>query len=313
MVIDFLCNQVFDGWEPSDPRLGGTEESIVQWAKHLKSLGHTVRVYRNGRLKHSPDGYFERYNYDGSGDFTINIKSSDIAPKGPTLYLTNETNATDLDLSAYDGVIWPSSWAARNIPVNNANLYVIPHGYDPQTIFPGLKVPKQCFYASSPDRGLETLLKVWPDVYAQHPEATLLVTYAAPSEVVPGVMFLGECTEDEMNHIYQTSDIWCHPCSGGELFCITGIKAQVAGCVPVVMPTMALAETVRGGYFAKTEQAYKEVLIKALSDRETNADIRKGLADQHYADWAETAELLLRTMGEVLNYKQIVDVPNTEK
>lgn len=285
MRIDFLVNYVHGGWKPTDKRLGGTEESVVEWAKELSRRGHQTIVYDNDT----------RDLYTGDSDITINVKSWDTDPKGPTLYLTNETNASDLDLSKYLGVIWPSKWARDNIPVNN-KTFILPHGYNSKEIYPGKKVPKQCLYASSPDRGLDTLLRAWPSVLVSHPDATLIVTYGAQLYDIPGVTYL-DATEQEMNELYRTSDIWAYPCSGGELYCMTGIKAQAAGCVPVIIPTMALVETVKVGYIAHKDN-YAERLIYALGDNREG--YREALVKENYPDWQDSTDRLLEIIEEVL-------------
>ena len=272
MVINFLVNEVSGGWEPTDTRLGGSEEAVVKWAEEFAAQGHEVHVFRNGRSNSWKEylqdcgslNYWPREMYKGGGDVCINVKSSEIAPKEPTVYFTNETNASSLDLSAYKAVVWPSQWCVDNIPVNNPNVFVVPHGYDPAKIYPSKKIPKQCLYASSPDRGLDVLLDVWPQVYAAHPDASLIVTYGAEGRDIPGVTFLGSVDEDLMDELYRTSEYWCHPCTGVELFCITGLKAQSAGCWPVIIPAMALKETVKFGTFS-TIEGYADALLDALN------------------------------------------------
>lgn len=292
MRINILCNFIVGGWKPTDIRLGGTEESIVEWAKELKKRGHQVTIYDNDT----------RDSYNGGGDICINIKSSEIDSKEPTLYLTNETDADQKDLSKYAGVIWPSNWAKDNIPVNNINKYILPHGYDPEKIYPTKKVPKQCFYASSPDRGLDTLLEVWPTVLGAHPDATLLVTYGGH---VPGVMNLGEVDEDTMNDLYRTSDFWCHPASGGELYCMTGKKAQVAGCIPIIIPVMALNETVRRGFKAETAKDYAQTLIEALNTPEKFKDIMRQdvIKNANAVTWEQSTDQLLQIIETALQSK----------
>lgn len=295
MRISFIVNEVAGGWEPTDTRLGGTEEAVVKWAEEFVKQGHDVMVCRNGRLDdltviHNDVVYVARTKFM-SEDFlngmpmaqvTINVKSSDIKPRKDckTIYVTNETNASDLDLSAFDAVVWPSHWAKSHIPVNNNNVFVVPHGYDPERIKPCKKILKQCLYASSPDRGLDFLLGVWAtQVHPAHPDATLIVTYGAKGLKVPGVTFLGDVDEGMMDELYATSDVWAYPCNGGELYCITGIKAQAAACVPVIIPTMALSETVPLGYMA-TQEDYGETLVKALNDNKGREHIRNRLFAQ---------------------------------
>lgn len=299
MRINFLVNQVQGGWEPTDTRLGGTEESVVRWAEELAKRGHRVNVYSNLRedkdvpLNHNGVTYYDRTEWVYMPmDGCINIKSSEVAPKEPTLYLTNETDATSKDLSKYLGVIWPSEWALENIPVNNPVRYVLPHGYDHTKIYHDKKVRKQCLYASSPDRGLDVLLRAWPEIYAAHPDATLKVTYGAPEYDFPGIEFLGEVDEERMNQLYRESEYWLHPCTGGELFGITGIKAQAAGCWPVYVPTMALAETVKYGTKSTFETFAKDV-IEALNTAPNPPTLK-------YDNWETSTDRLLEIIYDTL-------------
>lgn len=309
MRIGFLVNPVFDGWEPDDRRLGGTEESLVEWASELTKIGHDVEVHRNPRSSGTSTAiykgaWYKPRQHECDADIWINVKTLDKVNDGQdfskTLYLTNEVDATRHDLSAFASIIFPSQWAEENIPVNNPRRFILPHGYDPSKIYPGKKIPKQCLYASSPDRGLETLLRVWPKVHAAHPDATLKVTYGATEFDFPGIEFLGEVDEETMNQLYRESDVWCHPCNGGELYGITGIKAQAAGCVPVIIPAMALKETVRHGYFTD-EAHYAETLIKALDEPEKRSEIRKALSKERYPDWQDSTDQLLKIIREVLH------------
>jgi len=301
LTISFLVNPVVNGWNPADTRLGGTEESVVRWAEELSNRGHLVRVHQNGfEGSHNKVAYYPRHKYldhahNGWANVCINIKSSEASPKEPTFYLTNETDATRLDLSAYEAVIWPSEWANDNIPVNNKTV-ILPHGYDSDKIKPGSKINKQVLYASSPDRGLDLLLACWPSVYEAHPDANLIVTYGAPAQDIAGVTFLGEVDEDMMNELYATSDVWAHPCSGGELYGITGIKAQASGCVPVYIPTMALAETVRHGV-ACDEFNFRDRLIQTLGNEKLKANIREQLSKEDFVDWKKSTTILENIIG----------------
>lgn len=299
--IDYKNLEAVWGWEPTDKRLGGTEESVVRWAEELVKRGHKVNVFKNGKTESTHNGvnYYQTEAYVRyPADFYITVKASHIKPAGPTLYLTNETDVSEADLSAYLGVIWPSEWARDNIPVNN-RTFILPHGYDETQIYPGKKIPKQCLYASSPDRGLETLEQIWPSIVDNHPDAHLYVSYGA--NIGTPNTTCGEFTEAEMNELYRTSDIWVHPCSGGELFGISGIKAQAAGAIPVYFPTMALAETVEDGVSCTDPRDMYEKLDALLGDEEEKAKIRKRLSKIHFANWSDSTDRLLRIIEKVLN------------
>lgn len=303
MRINFILNEIQGGFEPDDVRLGGSEDSVVQWAEHLVKRGHKVFVYRNSpdrKIPYFHNGviYDERKYYNGGGDICINVKSSDTPIQEKTIYLTNEIDADKLDLKKFLGVIWPSEWAEEHIRVNNPLRFIVPYGYDPKRIYPVEKIAKQCLYASSPDRGLEVLLRAWPKVVQAHPDANLYVTYGAPTYDVQNVFFVGNITEDTMDSLYRESEIWCHPCTGIELFCITGLKAQAAGCVPVIIPKMALKETVKHGYFAKQDN-YADMLIKALN--EPHDFVLDAMAREKYPTWDDSTDRLLEVIKTVLS------------
>lgn len=296
MRINIIAGKVLHGWEPTDKRLGGTEDAVVQWSKRLKERGHEVKVYRNGRGEEH-EGYYERDTYYPDADATINVNSSDIPAMGPTIYITNETNASTLDLSSYDAVVWPTEFALDTIPVNNPNKFIIPYGYDETKIYPEKKIKNQCLYASSPDRGLDVLERIWPRVVERFPDAQLIVTYGGKIDG-PNVT-CGEFTEEEMNQLYRTSDIWVHPCNGGELFCITGIKAQVAEMIPVYFPTMALGETVKEGYPCMDEIDMYRKLCELMGNERKKGKIRQLLRTHYYDTWDDSTEAIEEVLKSI--------------
>lgn len=303
MTISLIVNPVFtygkEGWEPDDDFLGGTEESVVEWSRRLKTLGYDVIVYKNGKegTWHGVP-YLDRSKYQPKG-LTINFNSSDIPRQEPTWYFTNQTNAKDLDLSGYDGVLVPSKWALDNLGISHPNIQVLPHGYNHHLIYPKKKIAYQCLYASSPDRGLEELLNHWPEIITAVPEATLIVTYGGAIDL-PGVMNMGKVDEETMNELYNTSQFWLHPCTGAELYCISAIKAQAALAVPIYYPTMALSETVRWGVRANRNN-FSQRVIKAMQDKKYlyNLLAHAKIQELPYPNWDTTTVHLLRLIGLV--------------
>lgn len=299
--VDYKNQTMVFGWEPTDKRMGGTEESVREWGKELVKRGHQVSVYRNETLNpvHELDGvkYLPRNDYQGGGDICVNIKSSDVPPKEPTLYLTNEVDLKDVDLSAYLGVIWPSQWAVDNYPVNN-RTFILPHGYDSTNVYPAEKVRKQCIYASSPDRGLHILEQVWPLVVDAHPDAHLYVTYGGRLNAENTTY--GEFTEKEMNKLFRESEFWLHPCTGGELFGMAGIKAQAAHCIPIYYPAMALVETVRAGVKCQDPRELYEAIVRLMDDVDECNMIRKRLAGIKFDNWEDSTDILEYIIKQVV-------------
>lgn len=301
MKISIIVNPIYvygsEGWSPESVRLGGSEECVVEWGRRLVSRGHQVKVFHNG--KHGAyDGvkYLPHAKYE-PGDISLNVNYPQFHHTGKAIYWTSLTN--NPDLSKFNAVCALSQYALDNTNILHKNTYIVPPGYDPIKIYPEEKIPKQCLYASSPDRGLDVLLEAWPKVYEAHPDATLIVTYGAEGRNIPGVTFLGEVDEDLMSELFRTSDVWAYPCTGVELYGMTGIKAQVAHCTPVIIPHMALSETVEFGVFCNREN-YTESLIKTLSGIRT-----KDWREIHYGGWKfptweDSTDKLLEVMQKVL-------------
>lgn len=147
------------------------------------------------------------------------------------------------------------------------------NGIDPED-FKGLedaikRDPHKIFYGSSHVRGLAYLYEIWPEVKAAIPDATLDVYYGresydkvhrgnperlkwmddmiARAKTLDGVTDHGKVGQDEINqHIFE-SGVWAYPCPFPEVYCITAIKAQAGGAVPVSTNFAALDEVVQFG------------------------------------------------------------------
>lgn len=300
--IVFVCNPVFtygkDGWSPHDTFLSGTEESVREWASEMVRKGFDVTVYYNGEPTMYEGVDYMPYEAYIPGDVDINIKHSEFWHGAPTWYLTNEFDVARKDLRQFEGVILPSKWAADNLGYYG-KFKIVPHGFNSDKIYPERKINKQVLYCSSPDRGLNELLEMWPEIYEAHKDATLLVTYTPDNlPVLDGVMYLGQVDDEFMNSLYRSSDVWAYPCNGGELYCMSGIKAQVSGCIPVYYPTQALSETVRVGVKCDSGNFVPQI-IDLLGNSHKKKWIREHLAAETYPDWQESTRILLNAIGAI--------------
>lgn len=165
-------------------------------------------------------------------------------------------------IAARDGYTGPFAFAANGIDL---------------TQFPALtqeddaqRDPYKVVYGSSPDRGLARLLRAWPKIRTREPRATLDIYYSwdlleyamrylpavreqhktlrAEAEGMwdLGVTVKGGVDHMELARAYRTAGIWAYPTTFEEISCITAMKAQAAGCRPVVLNSGALAETLNG-------------------------------------------------------------------
>jgi SAM-dependent methyltransferase/glycosyltransferase involved in cell wall biosynthesis len=127
--------------------------------------------------------------------------------------------------------------------------------------------PYHFVYASSPDRGLLTLLELWPRILERWPEASLDIFYGwrgietlgchpqnakavatlhhfcSEKMQQKGICERGMVNARTLARELQRASIWAYPTAFEEAFCITAIKARAAGCIPVTSRLAALTET----------------------------------------------------------------------
>ena len=164
---------------------------------------------------------------------------------------------------------------------------------------------KRVIYTSSYDRGLEHLLALWPKVKEAVPEATLDIFYGwtlfdkfhkdNPSSAkwkermlemmkAPGVTEFGRVSQEAIAKEMSETGIWAYPTHFGEINCITALKAQAYGAIPVVVNYAALKTSVQFGakvdgdiYDPEVKETFTQELIKALN---------KDWDRQEMMDWA---------------------------
>lgn len=193
--------------------------------------------------------------------------------------------------------------------------------------------PHKIFYGSSHVRGLAYLYEIWPEVKAAVPEATLDVYYGresydkvhkgnpermrwmdnmiAKAKELDGVTDHGKVSQDDIvRHIFE-SGVWAYPCPFPEVYCITAIKVQAGGCIPVSTNFAALDETVQfgtkinipndgesGRADEKFLQEYKEKLIWWLQHPEEQGKIRaKMMSWARTKSWQSVAETWVGEFG----------------
>lgn len=152
---------------------------------------------------------------------------------------------------------------------------------------------KRVIYTSSYDRGLEHLLALWPKVKEAVPGATLDIYYGwqlfdrfykdNPASMkwkermlemmkATGITEHGRIPQEQVAKEMGESGIWAYPTHFGEINCITALKAQAYGAVPVVVDYAALKTSVQFGvkvdgdiYDPEVKETFTNELIRALN------------------------------------------------
>lgn len=132
-------------------------------------------------------------------------------------------------------------------------------------------------WSSSPDRGLDVLLGLWPTIRGLYPDAELHIYYGwnmidkiinamrgrggqagyleyIKSQIIGkmyelgnedgGIYNHGRVNQDELAKAMYKSTFWGYPTQFMETFCITAIENQAAGVIPITSKLAALQETV---------------------------------------------------------------------
>lgn len=297
----------------------GSEEAVIYMSQHLAQLGYLVTVLADPP-KNSPHSTpesnprFLDTNSCKETTFDIGIawrmpwSAEAIKKYARTVYLwphdTFDSRLSAKDIDGFDGVLWISKWQREYWMLKNPELAkfepIFGNGINPEQFQPvkERKNPYSCIYGSNYSRGLEVLLDIWPRIKLQYPQATLDIYYGwqhwgllSPQKEAKlrkqvavykplGVTEHGLVSHEELNRAYEQSSFWTYPCFCPEVFCITAIRAQLAGAIPVIIDGSALPETVRHGYKCSSSTEYFDTLSNALAHaNEITLDDRKAMGN----------------------------------
>ena len=291
-------------WDPDTIHRGitGSEEAVIYVSQKLAAIGFKVVVFGDPPPDsvHSSSISNPRFMsldrpYPGSLDIAISWRMPHIAKElkrhVPKVYFwpadTMDRRLPKEMIEAFDGVLWLSEWQRKQwMSINPAFAdftSVFGNGINPEDFqdVQERENPYSCIYGSNYARGLEIMLDIWPAVKEQYPQATLDIYYGwqhwgclSPEkeekmrEQIPRLKDVcdhGLVGHLELNRAYGQASFWTYPCIRPETFCITAIRAQMSGAIPVIIEGSALSETVKHGYKCHDRNAYLSTLISAMS------------------------------------------------
>ncbi len=343
--IAILCGPGFEEWSPSSIKtgLGGSEQAVVYLGKELQKLGWKVTVFANpGKAAGDFEGvkYLPWYMLNPKDNFNVlvlwrNIGFVDFKPKAKftMVWMHDVPNNPDFTedrvdkvnkiavLSEFHKGLLRLDRGGKFEPMPNEKVFLTGNGIVPMK--PSKKVkrdPHRLIYSSSPDRGLVFLLKMWPDIIKEVPDANLHIFYGfnifdaihkgAPGRMKwkqmvvdlmkqPGITYHGRVGHNELHKEQAQAGIWAYPTDFDEISCITGMECQALGAVPVTTTVGAVNETVKNGVKVdvdiRTEEGqkeYKEQLIKLLKNPKKQKEYRDNMmkwAQEHFL-WSNVAK-----------------------
>jgi glycosyltransferase involved in cell wall biosynthesis len=281
----------------------GSEEAMIYMSEKLARLGYQVVVFGNppeGSLHSLPEANprFVSADYNDGSLFDIAIvwrmpwMAEELRKRAKKVYLwphdTTQGPLTESQINGFDDVLWLSQWQREHWIMFHPGFAkftkIFGNGINPDQ-FDQVQErlnPYACIYGSNYSRGLEILLDIWPTIKRQFPLATLDIYYGwqnwgmlSPEKEakmrnqvekysILDVQEHGLVSHEQLNQAYGRASLWTYPCIAEETFCISALRAQLAGAIPVIIDGSALKETVRHGFKCSTSQKYLETLLKAM-------------------------------------------------
>ena len=319
--------------------VGGSEEAVIYLAREFAKLGWKPVVYADPIREGVYDGveYLAHYKFNTRDNFNIlllwrALPFVEMNCKAKKTYLwthdiQNPIEYTKERLDKVDKIFVLSHAQRDNLPdVPDDKFIISSNGYFEH--FPEIKPennPHWCLWTSSYDRGLENLLNIWPEIKKAVPNAQLHCFYGwqlfahfyrgnpermswmrKMEELLKqdGVTHHDRVSQPEMEKWYKKCGLFTYPSHFYEINCLSAIKAQLWGAVPITTDFAALKETVKYGKRIEGEiyensalspkllEDYKLELIKALKDEKWQEEQRKLMmpwARENYS-WEKVAK-----------------------
>jgi|GEM_PF-262029 len=284
--IAIYCDEYSQSWwphwgprSPESEGAGGSEEAVIFLARELVLLGFQVIVYGDPPAEDvgmSNDGVFWRpytaYNVLDPPDVFIAWRyhiSSVLGrnAKVKFLWLHDMLGAQEGEIyqliqeNTIDFVLTGSKFHSRAMGKSLANYTkVLGYGLLEKYFYDGDNDKYTGIYASSPIRGLQQLLDVWPSIYERIPEAKLKIYYGFSDSVLKwgrdqnipqweewvsymknlikslekmNVEYIGLVQHHEIAIAYSRAGFALYPTSFSETGCVSLMKALAMGAIPI--------------------------------------------------------------------------------
>jgi len=308
--LAIFCGNCFEAWDPTyiDTGVGGSEEAVIHMARELSELGWNVEVFNNVTEKKEFDGvvYKPWYAFNPEDEYDVFIGWRQPAlfdalkPNAKKTYLwlhdvVKDGEFTPDRLAKIDKVFVLSEYHRSLFPsIPDDKIWLSANGLHLEHMNPDVSRKEwKIINTSAPDRGLLTMLTMWPEIKKKYPKAEFHWFYGWQTydnynsgnpermkykekiqklfEELPDVYDRGRVGHVEIAEEMASSDIWAYPTEFPEISCISAMKAQALGCVPVVTNVAALKETVKEGIKLDYEDIYsnkeaQKAFIDALGE-----------------------------------------------
>lgn len=327
--IVIFCGFTPEAWSPESVKtgIGGSEEAVINLSDEFTKLGYKVTVYNNcgeeGDYKGVEYKHFCKFSRKDEFNILIswrmNIFPYKVKARKKIVWLhdlpynlgLNSENTKDFDkivvLSEYHKSLLPKEVPSEKVFVSTNGI--VPDDF--KNLGQIRRISKRLIYASSYNRGLETILEKWKEIRKEVPEAEIHIFYGwgvyddfvASGHVIDkgfkermlryfemdGVYEHGRIGHKELLKEYYKSEIFAYPSHyDGEINCIALTKAIACDCKIITNRFAVLGE--RSPNLVDDDKFIK-VLIKMLNEPYVPKDTSVYIACNSWGavakDWKE--------------------------
>lgn len=177
-------------------------------------------------------------------------------------------------------VVTTVSPVARSAIEGVIEARVIPNGIDVDAYGNGESVPGRVAFLGrdDPRKGLDVLLSAWPDIRADHRDASLHVMGASRDTAIDGVKFLGPVGNDEKYAELAEAEVFVAPNLRGESFGIIVAEGMASGCAVVASGIPAFIHVLgdTGEIVAPgSEEDLARAVVGLLTDEARRSDLAR--------------------------------------
>ena len=314
-ILSNVANFTHDTLPHCNPRFHPVSQIEVfsAWNRKIPKLTFAHRDTRFELLKEYVKGRLVYWPWDWPGKITISPKLDNILCVSS--HVRQALSDANLDPELQLLFASDNSYHAPIIPESFKTLHQ-------QTFLDdNRRNSRRCVFVSGHHRGLSYLIKIWLRIVEKYPDARLdvyfgrhtFINYEWPGwskeeqeetyriiDTHPSIRDLGRISHEELNQVFSQSGFMLLPSNFPETLCITAIKAQYFGCIPLVSSAVA------------REVIYEEIPIIHLDN-----PVTEQFLDNYYqlvVDYLANPELEeLRVAMSHSTYQKYSSVKNTQR
>lgn len=334
--ICFFTNPLVEVWHPKTLKeygAGGAETCIIELSPYFKEEGYRTVVFGTpGEYRGVHEGveYWNTEEWMPQEEFSVFVSSrspfpfeNNINSKLKLLWMHDVNLGEDIinHVNLPDKVLGLTNWHVNHLNklygIEKERLHIVPNGIN----IDRFKVDRskddsndpKFIWLSSPDRGLDTLLSMWPLIKDRFPEATLEIYYgwAIIDKLIANFRSVGQTHQflenykikvqkqmkwlegekagitwkdrvppDELAEALYRANFALFPTAFMETFCLAMVQCQAAGVIPITSNLAALSENV----------AYKDGLVTGWPSNST-----------YQRQFLSTLDIIINNKEEIVN------------